>query len=428
MNSYRSSIAEWIFKTLARWTISKYKPGSIGITGSVGKTSTKEAIFVVLKNLRSVRASQGNFNSPIGLALTVLGDWPENLIKLLSRHYYAKDNFFKKLSFGFKVIFISLRNLIISLKSGYPEILVLEYGADKPGDIKNLLDIVRLQIGVITAIGVIPAHVEFYASSQAVAREKGRLIENLPANGFAVLNADDENVFNLKDRTRAHILTFGFSQQAEVRITNFEHRFENGHPTGVSFKLEYGGSFVPVRLDGSLSKAVAYASAAAACVGIIFGMNLIKIAEALPNFQAPDHRMKILAGIKNSTIIDDSYNASPLSMALALESVKSISAERKVGILGDMLEIGKYAMEAHEQVGVVAAQIFDLLITVGPHGKLIAAAARANGLAKKNVVEFDSADAVALKLPELIRQKDLILIKASRAIKLDKLVEVIKQI
>lgn len=422
------SLTESVLKLLARWAVYKYQPGVIGITGSIGKTSTKEAIAVVLKNMRELRASRGNFNSQKGLLFTILGDWPEDQIKLFSRAYPAGANVLKKIGFVIKVIFVSLGNLIFGLQSGYPEILVLEYGADKPGDIKELLEIARPQIAVVTAIGAIPAHIEFYPSAQAVAREKARLIENLPANGFAVLNADDESVIDLKDRTRAHVLTFGFGREAEVRITNFEHRFENNRLVGVAFKLEYGGSFVPVKIDGSLSKAVAYAAAAAACVGIVFGMNLVKIAEALQTFQSPPHRMKIVLGIKNTTIVDDSYNASPASMALAIETIKSISASRKVGILGDMLEIGKYALEAHEKSGAAAAQVFDFLITVGPHGRIMAEAARSANLAKKKIVEFDSADAAALKLPELLHQDDLVLIKASRAIRLDKLVEVIRQV
>ena len=255
-----------ILRQLAIWTIQKYQPGVLAVTGSVGKTSTKEAIYAVLKKYRKTRETSGNFNNEIGLPLTILGDWQE-----ISGKY-----------FWLKVILISLFKLVFRWK--YPELLVLEYAADKPGDIKYLLDIAKPQVGIITTIGDIPVHVEFYSGPEAVAREKSKVIEFLPATGFAILNYDDQAVFEMKDRTRAHIMTYGFGEGATLQITNLETRMDGNKPGGISFKLNYGGSFVPVRLDGCFGKAQAYAAAAAACAGIIFGINLVKISEALLDF------------------------------------------------------------------------------------------------------------------------------------------------
>src|SRR5262249_7803888 len=158
---------------------------------------------------------------------------------------------------------------------------------------------------------------------------------------------------------------YGFDKGATVRISGFENRVEGNRPAGIAFKLQYGGSMVPVRLKDALGAAQAYSAAAAATVGLIFGMNLVKISEALEkNYRPAPHRMEIVRGLKESWIIDDSYNASPLSMMAALETLKSLPAKRKVAVLGDMLEIGEYAMQEHEKIGALLPKVAQELITV----------------------------------------------------------------
>jgi len=414
MKNLLLKILRWILKGLAKTFISRYQPGIVAVTGSVGKTSTKEAIKAVLLKERRVRATSGNFNNEIGVPLTILGDWQK----------IEKPVFW----FWLRVILSALIRILNPHKSAYPEILVLEYAADRPGDIKYLLEIARPQIAVVTAIGDIPAHVEFYSGPEALAREKSKIVEQLPTVGFAVLNADDALVLDMKNRTRSQIMTFGFSDSAQIKITGFEN-FSNSEPTGVVFKLEYGGSFVPVKMNGAFGRGQAYAAAAAACVGLIFGMNLVKIAEALTkNFQPSSKRMNLTSGAKGTFIIDDSYNASPLSMRAALETLRELKAKRKVAILGDMLEIGKYSLEAHEKIGKLAAGFVDLLITIGPRAKLIAGAAAKAGLDKENISSFLIAEEAKKEVELKIKKGDLILIKGSRAMGLDKVVEEIKQV
>jgi len=292
--------------------------------------------------------------------------------------------------------------------------------------LKLLLNIARPNISVITAVGDIPVHVEFFSGPEEVAREKARIIEYLPVASFAILNFDDETVMDLKDRTRAHIMTFGFGRGSEIQITRFENHSEEGKPVGVSFKLEYGGSFVPARLDGVFGKAQAYAAAAAAAVGLVFGLNLIKISEALKNYKPAPSRMGLLPGIKYTNIIDDSYNASPLSMHAALDTLKGLPGKRKIAVLGDMLEIGKYAIEAHERVGRLAAGFLDILVTVGPRAKFIAEAAKEAGMRKRNIYSFETADNAAKPVQDLLKKGDLVLTKGSHAMELNKVVEEIK--
>ncbi len=417
----------WALRVIARLTIQKFSPGVVAVTGSVGKTSTKAAIATVLRSQRRVRASSESHNNEFGVPLAIIGEWRETDLKLVSKESPPGGRRILKLWFWLRVLTRGMTQFFFLPKSRYPEILVLEYGADRPGDLKRLMEIARPQIGVVTAVGDIPVHVEFYESPAAVAREKRRLPENLPATGFAILNADDEAVSKMREMTRAHVLTFGFGEEAEMQIANFEERVEHGRPAGLSFKLEYGGSFVPVRIDGCFGKGVAYAAAAAAAVGIVFGIHLVRIAEALAYYEAPAHRQKLIQGIKGVSIIDDAYNASPLSMSAAIETMKRLSADRKVGVLGDMLEIGKYAVEAHEAVGRAAGKVFDFLITVGPRAKFIAEAALQRGMSRRNIISFETVDDARLKMPDLIKRGDLVLIKASRAIGLEKLVQEIRQ-
>ncbi len=420
-------ILRWKLKKVAQLTILRYRPGIVGVTGSVGKTSTKLAIAAVLGPSRRVRFSKSNLNSDLGLPIAVIGDFREEELRLVSRDQPAHEKRIRKTFFWLKVIFVGVFRLVVKSRE-YPEILILEYGADRPGDLKYLLEIARPNISVITAVGEIPVHTEFFSGPQEVAREKARLIEHLPSSGFAILNHDDETVMELKERTRGHIVTFGFGKGAEVRAMNFENRIEDNRPAGVFFKLEYGGSSVPVRIDDVFGKVQAYAAGAAAAVGLIFGLNLIKISEALKEYRPAPGRMELLPGIKSSLLIDGSYNASPLSMHAALDLLKDLPGKRKIAVLGDMLEIGKYTIEAHERVGKLAAQFVDALVTVGPAAKFIADAARKNGFSKRNLRSFDSADDAVEEVENLVKKGDLILVKGSHAMELEKIVEGIKMI
>jgi len=419
---------EKVLHWLARKTIWKFQPGIVGVTGSVGKTSTKDAIVVMLGSSKKIRMNPGNFNTEIGLALSILGDWKKEDINLFSRNNAPQSKRFQKVLFVLKVIFFSSIRLVFGRKASFPELLVLEYGADKPGDIKKLLQVAVPHIGVVTAVGQVPAHVEFYSSPEAVASEKGRLIEQLPVSGFAILNADDKVVLDLQRKTRATVMTFGFSDDAKMRITKFEYRSENDIPLGISFKLEHGGNIVPVRIHGCFGRSQAYAAAAAACIGISFGLNLVQISEMLGSYSSPKHRMKLVKGVKGANIVDDSYNASPLSMESAFEAIKALPATRRIAVLGDMLELGKYAVEVHESLGPKVSKVFDYLITVGPRAKFIADSANAAKMAKKRIMSFENTEEAATALQDLINPGDLILIKASRALHFERIVGEIEDI
>ena len=404
-------ILQFFLKILAKAYIERYHPQIIAVTGNVGKTSTKEAIAAVLSGHKKVRTSGGNLNNEIGVPLTVLGDYTEE--------YYKKGG---TASFWLKVLAVGLAGLLGRRKK-YPEILLMEYGADKPGDIARLAASFKPHIALVTAVGEIPVHVEFFSGPEEVSEEKSELVKSLENSDFAILNFDDPMVLGMRDKTKAKVLTFGFGEGAMVKTSNFDFRVGgNGEPLGTVFKLHYGESFVPVKLNGSLGKSQAWSASAAAAVGLILGLNLVQITEALSHYRGPAGRLKILEGVKNSWIIDDTYNAAPASTRLALETLKELSAKRKIAVLGDMLELGQYGIAAHREAGNFAGSFADILITVGPGGKLIADSA-GNQFSKENILNFKTSLEAGKKAQEIIQEGDLILVKGSQGMRMEKVVE-----
>lgn len=420
-------------RILAKLTIWRFKPKVVAITGSAGKTSTKEAVYAALREHYRVRKSSGNFNNEIGMPLAILGDWSDKDLEIISLDHKSGVDKIKKILFWIKAILGSIFRLVFLKKEKYPDILILEYGAEHPGDIRYLLEIAKPFVGVITTVGDIPPHVEFFSGPEALIKEKAKLVEYLPIANFAVLNADNEAVLAMRERTRAGAITFGFNNKADLQITFFENRlggeFGKTEPIGISFKLKYGGSTVPVFINGAFGRGQACAVAAAVCVGLIFDLNLIEAAEGITsNYSPVKGRLNLVKGVKNSLILDDTYNASPISTAEALDILDDLPGKRKIAVLGDMLELGKYAIEAHERIGKKAGKIADILITIGGRAKFIAESAEKSGLSAKKIFVFGTPEEAAKRVQEIIKEGDLALVKASRSMHLEKIVDEIKYI
>lgn len=408
MKKYLKSCLLGLLKIVMRWLSSlvlrKYKPAIVGITGSAGKTSTKAAVKAVVAHERDVYASDKNFNNELGLPIAILcetlEDGPMGWIKVIGK--------------GIKKL--------IKTDESYPEVLVLEYGIDRPGDMTYLLRIAKPHIAIMTAIGETPVHVEFFAGREALVREKSKLIQSLPATGFAILNMDDPDIMKVRGLTRARVITFGFSGEADVRIDRFSNMTKDSF--GASFKISHKGSFVPMQLSGVVGKTHAYSAAAGASIGLILGMNLVKIAEALKDYDPPKGRLRLVQGRHHTTIIDDTYNASPIAMQEAIDVLKSVKAKRKIAILGDMLELGKHTFDAHEKMGTQIGKKIDMLITVGTRAKFISDSAIKNGLEKRKVWNFmntkDAGEFVAQKMQE----GDVVLAKGSQGVRMEQAVKI----
>ena len=397
-------------KILARLILKKYKPVVIGITGSIGKTSAKEAVFAVLKDRESVAMGLKNYNNEIGLPLVIIG--AESAGRNL---------------FGWLGVFGRALRLIMFRDSAYPRVLILEMGVDRPGDMEYLVSIAPPSIGIVTAISY--SHLEYFGSLVNIKKEKQVLIENLDNKGLAILNYDNEAARDMAEASKAKVLTYGLKDGADLRAQDIVYNFAKGNYelSGLNFKLNYQGSIVPVFMDNVMSEAVLYAALAAAAVGLHFGMNLVEIAAALKDFSLPHGRMTVLPGIKNTFIIDDTYNSSPEAALSALDilgRIKVDPAASKYAVLGDMLEIGHYTVEGHRLAGekVVSSGI-DYLVAVGEKSRDMVRAALEAGMDKDHVFHFDRSAEAGPFLQERLRAGDIILVKGSQGMRMEKVVK-----
>ena len=394
----------------SRLILRKYHPEIIAITGNVGKTSAKEAIFEVVKTLGSARKSQKNYNSEIGVPLAIL-DRPNA--------WYSPFGWLANIFAGAQLILF---------RNEYPKILVLEVSADHPGDIEKLAKLLNPPIAVITAIGEIPVHVEFFAGPEDLAREKAKILANLGARDFAVLNFDDLTVLEMRRDVKSHVLTYGFGKGADIQATDYKIMYRqmggSDRPEGITFKVNYNGAMVPFRIFETFGKPQVYAALAAIAVGISKNMNLVGISEALSRYRAPAGRLRLIEGIRQARILDDSYNASPQAMHAALDLMREFPAKRKILVLGDMLELGEHTELAHRAVAQNSNGI-DILITVGTRAKFIADEARVLGFGNNAIREFLRAEEAAAELKKIIEPGDLILVKGSESMRMERIVEAI---
>ncbi len=396
----------------SRLVLRKYKPDIIGVTGSVGKTSTKEAIYTVLSFRHRVGKNLKNYNNELGVPLSIL----------------QSESGYRNL-FSWIKIFLRVIRLLLVTDRSYPNMLVLEMGADKPGDIDYLLDLASCSVGVVTAVGY--AHVEFFGSMEKIIREKQKIVSRLGNDGFAVLNADDDAVFAMRERTKAKVLTFGFSERADVKA--LEPAIVKGPPEsqwvhfsiqGMSFKVSYAGSTVPFFLPSVFGNQQVYSALAAICVGIRYGMNLVEMSEALRTYIAPPGRMKLLPGIKHTFLLDDTYNSSPQACFAAFDVIKKIEIPgKKYAALGDMAELGPYTQKAHEDVGRACPSVFDYLVTVGEQAKMIADAAIKAGMKEDDVYSFGKTDEAGKFIQERIEKGDFIFVKGSQVARMERIVK-----
>ncbi|MFA5072697.1 MAG: UDP-N-acetylmuramoyl-tripeptide--D-alanyl-D-alanine ligase [Nitrospirota bacterium] len=359
---------------LARINRKKYSIPLIGITGSNGKTTTKEMLASILKQNGPVLKNEGNMNNHIGVPLT--------LMRLDASHKAA----------------------------------VVEMGMSAPGEIETLARIAGPTIGVITNIG--PAHLEFLGTLEMIAHAKGELLERLSAEDTAVLNADDPRVGILKSKFTGRIIMFGIEQEADVRATNIKQKQNT-----FAFKLSVSGNTTPVLLN-TLGRHNIYNALAAAAAAHAAGMTLDAIKTGLEEF-APVAMRSEMKQLQGRIVFADYYNANPASMQAALATLMSLKKKgRSLAVLGDMLELGTSSPKEHAAIGQLVAELgIDVLITIGPLSKHLADGAIKAGMKKNQVFEAQThAEAVAL-IQKHSRRGDAVLVKGSRGMKMEKILE-----
>lgn len=405
------TILHSILRFFSRRIIKKYHPDIVGITGSVGKTSAKEAIAAALSAKFNVRASVKNYNNEIGLPLAVIGAGKSPGRSL----------------FGWLVIFCKAIKLLVISDKDYPAILALEMGADKPGDIQYLTEIAPCKVGVLTAIS--HAHTEYFKTIKKIAQEKRVIISHLQETGYAVLNYDNDLVMENAGVTKAEVITYGFKEGADVRgsdVTVIKDE-ETGWPVGLNFKVTYKGSTVPVLLSGIMTESYISSALSALAVSQVFGVNLLEAAEYLRGISSLPGHMHVIAGIKKTLIVDDTYNSSPEAVKAALSTVAKIQVKagaERYAVLGDMLELGPETENSHREIGFKVAELgIDFLITVGEASKHTAGAAREAGLPEHQIASFADSVSAGRFLQEVLEEGDVVLVKGSQSMRMEKIVK-----
>lgn len=345
----------------------------IGITGSVGKTTTKELTHAVLSRRFRTLKSEGNYNNEIGL--------PLSLLSLRPWHQKA----------------------------------VLEMGMYTTGEIRLLCELARPQIGVVTIIGSV--HMEWLGSSEAIAAAKQELVESLPSapEGIAILNKDDDRVMAMADHTQAQILTYGLDDAADLWADNIVSMGLEGMYFTLHHQRERLNVHVPL-----LGRHSVHTALRASAVGLAEGMAWDEIVSGLQMLSS-QLRLVAVPGPNNSIILDDTYNSSPESAVAALNLLADLDG-RRVAVLGDMLELGPVEESSHRIVGRRARAVAHILMTIGPLGRLIAEEAISVGMPAEKVFIMSDADAAVPELERIIEPDDFILVKGSRGVNMDRIV------
>jgi UDP-N-acetylmuramoyl-tripeptide--D-alanyl-D-alanine ligase len=351
----------------------------IGITGSVGKSTSKELIATVLSRHYRTLKSEGSYNNEIGLPLT--------LLHLTGAH----------------------------------ERVILEMGMYALGEIAALAEIARPRIGVVTNVG--PTHLERLGSIERIAQAKAELPRALPPaaeGGIAILNADDERVRAMADQTQARVFTYGLDPHADL----WADEIESDGLEGIRFRLHHGRETIHARVP-LLGRHSVHTALRAAAVGLVEGLSWGEIVAGLQD-ESAQLRLLAVAGPGGSVLLDDSYNASPESCIAALSLLAELDG-RKVAVLGDMYELGRFEEEGHKIVGRRARDVADVLVTVGELGRIIGQEALDVGLAADTVHMVETkAEAIDLLRP-LLRDGDKVLVKGSRGMAMEEIVSALVQ-
>jgi len=345
---------------------------AVAITGSVGKTTTKEATAATLGARYRVLRTIASYNNEIGVPLTFLRQEPTH------------------------------------------EVAVIELGFYVPGEIADLSRLVRQRVGIVTTIPEIPVHFARTPSVEAIVSGKAELVEALPEDGVALLNADDPRVRGMAARTRARVLLYGESAEADIRATDVRDAGLDGIRFVAHVSGEHAEAHLPLPGRHLLTSGLAAIGAA-----VVLGVPLDEAAVGLATLERPAHRMSVRRA-PGLVVIDDSYNASPAAVHAALAVLRGVRG-RRVAVLGDMLELGSLSVGAHEAVGADVATSADALVAVGELAGTIAAAAERNGL--RDVQRATDGGEALVRLRQLLRPGDTVLVKGSRALALDKLAD-----
>ena len=395
----------WLLRKLAWHRLQKFQGKVIAITGSIGKTSTKEAIFSVLNTKFRVQRSAGSMNSEFGLPLTIL----EIESGFSSARLWA---------------WLLLKAFWHSLSKMHSDILLVELGVDKPGDMDELTALVRPDIAVITNIA--PVHMDEgqFNTLESIFEEKSKLAYRISENGKVLLNIDNPFLKHLaKNLPKKRILTYGRdADKVDFSASGISQTID-----GLAFRFNVFGrenSHFEVK-TGILGKHNVYTLVPAIVIGLTLGMAPEEILQGINKFQLPPGRLNFVPAVKEAMFLDGSYNSSPEAVKAALETLAEIAGEkRKVAILGNMNELGENSKKMHEDIGEIIPATCDVLVSVGAQARIFAQKAQEKGMPEKNIFTFKNVAEAIAGFGNILKEDDLVLVKGSQNnVRLERLIK-----
>ena len=389
----------------AKLVLAKHKPYIIGVTGNLGKTSTKDAIYAVMKQHFYTRRSEKSMNSEFGVPLTILGQksgWNNPFM-------WAK---------------VLVDGLFVIWQKSYPTHIILEIGADRPNDIKDITTWIKPDITIVTQFGQVPVHIEFFPDRDAVVHEKGHLVEALKKEGLFIYNADDSDAMKLVERTESRKISIGIHEKADIRATHIKMY---GRPIeGTEADIVVDEVTQHMVLPEVVGKSPVYCALPAIAVAKELGISLEVACAALRDADKPKGRMRLLRGMNDSIIIDDTYNASPKATEHGLKTLSEMETKgRKIAVLGDMLELGEHTRDEHYKIGIIAAKSCHKLYTVGIRARSVAEGALDGKMLDDNIMQCDTAIDAGKELVQVICPGDIIYMKGSQGIRMERAVKMI---
>jgi UDP-N-acetylmuramoyl-tripeptide--D-alanyl-D-alanine ligase len=400
-------LMEPVLARAAKQILETHRPLVVGISGSVGKTSAKDAVSCVLCDWTRTMSSPGNQNDELGVPLSIIGAPPSG-----------------RNPFGWLATLRRARRIAGSSNSIYPDCLVLEFGSCHVGDVEHLMLLSAPTIGVLTAIE--PTHLEFYDSLPKIELEEGKVVTMLPASGIGVVNLDNSGAVGAAGQASCRIVTYGFGAGADVRglaavsVIEWDRRTACTH-----LDVQVGNERADIKIDGTIGTHSCYAPLAALGVAQAIGVPFEAAVSALRAYVPPAGRMRCRPGLNGSLVVDDTYNSSPAAAIRALDALAEVASREEstgaVAVLGPMAELGPASRREHEALGRHAANVgLDRLVTVGDETRYTARAARDAGMPDRRVLELAGTEEAVHALKERVQPGSVVLVKGSQSSRLER--------
>jgi len=395
---------------LASLVLKKYKPKIIVIIGSVGKTSTREMIYSLLSKKHFVRKNEKSFTNQIGIPLVIIGGGFEG-------------NIFITLLKNIKTAFF-----ILIKKVNYPKYLILEIDNDKPADLETVKKMFTPDYVVVTAIGETPPHVEVFGSKEEVIQSYRNYLQSIPQKTEIVFNKDDNNTRILSEEKDNQKIACTINGDGDINADNIKYLYgkidKMSVPTGISCDIGMKNLKQNLIIFDSIGYHSQYATLLACGVGVLFNLGFYESLEVLAKYKPLPGRMRIIPGIKDTVIIDDSYNSSPVAISESLKAFGDLKVNgNKIVVIGDMLELGRYSAEEHKKIAPKIKDISDFTICVGIRARLIKEELLNLGYPKEKIEYFNDSVEAGKFLQTNIQKGDCIFIKGSQSVRMEKTVE-----